>query len=103
MNAFEAVLTELKRKGDSQKVKWLEGLDKRISLSQKKRIQENDTEIIQELFAPKWVSQELLYAWATKESKKENCILCTKQDSLGMHFKGKFICANCFIEIKHKK
>ncbi len=103
MNKFEIVLTELKRKGDSEKVKWLEGLHKRITPSQKKRIQENDMTIMQELFAPKWVSWELLYAWATKESKKETCILCTKQDSLGMHIKGKFICANCFIEIKHKK
>ncbi|PIN98417.1 MAG: hypothetical protein COT90_04425 [Candidatus Diapherotrites archaeon CG10_big_fil_rev_8_21_14_0_10_31_34] len=103
MNGFEEVLTELKRKGDSEKVKYLEGLDKRITPSQKKRIQENDSGILQELFAPKWVSRELLYAWATKNSQKETCVLCAKQDELGMHVKGKFICSNCFIEIKHKK
>ncbi|MFH1664115.1 MAG: hypothetical protein ABH986_04895 [archaeon] len=103
MNAFESVLSELKRKGDSEKVKWLESLDKKITATQKKRIQENDSKIMQELFAPKWASWELLYAWATKEEQEKQCILCGKKDSLGMDFKAKFVCAGCFIELKHKQ
>ncbi len=102
MTLYETTLTEFKRKGDEEKVRWLEGLNKRITLSQKKRIQENDTKIMQELFTPKWVSWELMYSWATKGLQTKNCILCNKKDSLGMDFKGKFLCANCFIEIKHK-
>ena len=102
MSLYETVLIELKRKGDEKKVKWLEGLDKRISLTQKKRIQENDLEVMQELFAPKWVSWEILFDWATKGKETKNCILCNKEDHLGINFKGKFVCANCLFEIKHK-
>jgi len=102
MSAFETAVTELKRKGDSEKVKWLEGLDKRITPSQKKRIQENDMKVMEEIFVPKWVPWNLLYAWATKEQENSICIICSEKDSVGMTVKGKFICANCFIEIKHK-
>jgi hypothetical protein len=103
MSFYEETLMEFKRKGDIEKVKWLESLDKRITVSQKKRIQENDKRIMQELFAPKWASWELLYSWATKDSKEKSCSLCDKKDSVGMDFKGKFVCANCFIELKQAK
>ena len=94
---------ELKRKGDSEKVKWLEGMNKRITESQKQKIIENDRKVMEELFAPKWASWDLIYAWATKDSTEKQCILCSKKDSLGIDFKTKFVCANCFIELKHKQ
>ncbi len=102
MQAYKTVLMELKRKGDLEKVKWLEGMNKRITKSQKQRIIENDNEVMQELFAPKWVSWDLIYSWATEGLEKKNCVLCGKKDSLGMDFKGKFMCSGCFIELKHK-
>ncbi|MBU2476891.1 hypothetical protein KKG83_05460 [Candidatus Micrarchaeota archaeon] len=103
MSLYEQVLVELKRKGDSEKVRWLEGLNQRVTSSQKKRIQENDSNIMEELFAPKWVSWEVIYSWATKQDQKKNCILCSEEDALGIEFKGKFVCASCFIELKHKQ
>ncbi len=103
MNLFEETVSEFQRKGDEEKTKILMGLSKRIAPSQKKRIQENDESVLQELFLPKWVSWEILFAWATKEVSESTCILCNEKDELGMEFRGKFICANCFIELKHKK
>jgi len=103
MSVYETTLTELKRKGDSEKVRWLEGLNQKITPSQKQRIQKNDTKVMQDIFAPKWVSWDIIYAWATSQEKEKECIICNTKDLLGMEIKGKFLCANCFIEIKHKQ
>jgi len=100
---FEQVLTELMRKGAQDKVKLLKSLHKKIMPSQFERIQKNDKTVFRELFMPKWVTWELLRAWAEgfeMPGKGKLCILCGSKNETGINFNEKFICENCFVRLK---
>ncbi|MCX6799183.1 MAG: hypothetical protein NTW59_03755 [Candidatus Diapherotrites archaeon] len=102
-NFFEQTVLELTRKGDLKKVKFLRGLHRHIMPSQVARINQNDRGVLREIVLPKWVSWDLLRAWADnfkEEGKGKICILCNSQSDLGVDFRDKFICENCFIRLK---
>ena len=101
---FEQKILELTRKGALEKVKFLKSLRKKVMPSQLEKIHQNDKSVLHELFLPKWVSWELLRAWADNYKlggKGKKCILCNSQSELGIDFKEKFICENCFVRLKH--
>ena len=91
------------RKGDLEKVNFLKGLHRKVMPSQFERIQKNDKSVFRELFMPKWVSWELLRAWAENFSPPQHgriCILCGAGGMNGIDFNEKFICENCFVRLK---
>lgn len=102
---FEEKLKLFERRGDKEKLKWINHIDSIIRESQKKRIKENDKSVLQELFLPSWASWELLRSWACKEQEQptgfNKCSLCERFLDNGVKFKEKFICENCFIELKN--
>ena len=100
---FEQAVVDFTRKGALEKVKFLENLHKRVMPSQLERIQKNDKSVLPELFMPKWVSWELLRAWADNFKAPgigKACILCGQKSELGIDFNEKFICENCFVRLK---
>lgn len=100
---FEQTVTDLTRKGALDRVKLLRGLHRKIMPSQFERIKRNDRGVLQELLLPKWVSWELLRAWAENFSlpgKGTVCILCNEQREHGINFNDRFICENCFVRLK---
>lgn len=98
---FDEKLAEWKRKGDSEKCKVLEGLNKRVLKSQLAKILKEDKSVYSDLFLPKWMTWELLRSWAAKfESQKiPTCVLCGNSGS-GKQFNGKLLCNQCINEIK---
>jgi len=103
---FEQTVIDLTRKGATDKVKLLKGLHKKIMPSQFKKIRQNDKSVLQELFLPKWVSWELLRAWADGVKplgRGKTCILCNQANEVGVTFNEKFICENCFVRLKNLK
>ncbi len=101
---FEQRIIELTRKGALDKVRFLKGLGKKVMPSQLERILQNDKSVLQELFLPKWVSWDLLRAWADNnrvEERGKRCILCGQATELGIDFNEKFICENCFVRLKN--
>ena len=103
LSLFEERLSELKRKGDVEKVSFLEKLHKKIMPSQLERIQANDKTVLRELFIPKWVDWELLQAWANRfraEKPGLFCVFCSQPNELGINFFEKFVCETCFFKIK---
>jgi hypothetical protein len=102
-NSFEEKILELKRRGEINKAKWMENISKYVMESHKKRIQSNDKTVMQELVVPSWVSWELLREWATSSLSpgKKRCIICLEEEALGVEFKDKFLCYECFLGIKN--
>ena len=103
LSRFDEKLTELRRRGDTEKVSFLEKLHKKILPSQMERIQNGDKKVLRELFLPKWMNWELLQEWAgefRKEKKGMFCVFCGQQNELGINFQEKFVCENCFFKIK---
>ncbi len=103
LTKFEEKLTELKRRGDMEKVSFIEKLHKKILPSQMERIQAGDMMVVRELFLPKWMNWELLQEWANsfrKEKKGLFCVFCGQQNELGINFQEKFVCEACFFKIK---
>lgn len=100
---FEQTVTEFTRKGALDKVRFLKNLHKKIMPSQFERIQRNDKSVLAELFMPKWMSWELLRAWAdgfSMPEKGKQCILCNAKSENGIDFNDRFICEGCFVRIK---
>jgi len=100
---FEQTVVELTRKGAVDKVKFLKSLHKKVMPSQFERIKRNDKSVFKEMFMPKWVSWELLRAWADNfqmPGKGKECILCGQKNETGIDFQEKFICENCFVRLK---
>lgn len=101
---IEEKILELTRKGDLEKARFLKNLHKKILPSQFEKIKKNDKSVFQELFMPKWVTWEILRAWADNfklPGKGKNCILCNNKNENGIDFNEKFICENCFVRLKH--
>jgi len=100
---FEKLLVELTREGQEDKVKFLKSLHKRVMPSQFERIKKNDKSVFAELLMPKWVTWELLKAWAEgfkTPGKGKTCILCSTKNETGIDFNEKFICETCFVRLK---
>ena len=99
---FDEKLDEYLRKGDRQKVKWMQNIGKIIMPSQTQKIINDDKTVMRELFVPKWVDWELLRDWALgrPRAKASMCILCNNHHDLGLVFNGKFVCQDCFMKIK---
>ncbi len=100
---FEQVLIDLTRKGALEKARFLKNLHKKVMPSQFEKIKRNDKSVLKELFMPKWVSWELLRAWADNfktPGKGKECIFCGNKSPTGMDFQEKFICEACFLRIK---
>lgn len=100
---FEQTVINFTRKGAEDKVRLLKNLHKKVLPSQLKRIQKNDKSVLKEMFMPKWVSWELLRAWADNfkmPGKGKVCILCDEKKENGIDFNERFICENCFVRLK---
>ena len=100
---FEQTIINLTRKGAEDKVRLLKNLHKKVLPSQLERIQKNDKSVLQEMFMPKWVSWELLRAWADNVQlmgKGKQCILCDEKNENGIDFNERFICESCFVRLK---
>jgi len=103
---FKQMVLDLTRKGAVEKVRFLKNLHKKVMPSQFEKIQRNDKKVMQELFLPKWLSWELLRAWAdnvTPIGKGRACALCDLKSDLGIMFNEKFVCENCFIRLHQLK
>lgn len=103
-NYFEAKKTEFLRRGEKDKVKYLDNLRKIVLPSQLRRIQQNDKTVLMELVVPKWLGWDLLYEWASQLKARERgsrlCILCNESNAAGIDFREKWICDNCFVRVK---
>ncbi len=102
MDDWEKRMIEWTRRGNLEKVKFLQNLNKIVLPSMKSRIQQNDKSVLHEMVLPSWVSWELLYEWAMRGKEntgKKSCIFCSKPE-LGIAFKGKHICYDCLNEFK---
>ncbi len=100
---FEQTVINLMRKGAEDRVRLLKNLHKKVLPSQLERIQKNDKSVLQEMFMPKWVSWELLRAWADnfkRPGKGKQCILCDEKKENGIDFNERFICESCFVRLK---
>lgn len=99
---FEEKLDEYRRKGDQQKVKWMQNIGRIILPSQAQRILQDDKTVLREIFLPNWASWELIQDWALSrpQAKTNMCVLCNSHNDLGMAFNGKFVCHGCFMKIK---
>ncbi|MFH1586638.1 MAG: hypothetical protein ABID38_02180 [Candidatus Diapherotrites archaeon] len=103
MGVFEETKMNFFRRGDMEKVKWMENLHRTILPNQLKRIQQNDQRVLQELVLPKWVKWDLMYDWANSRtvSGGRMCILCNDHNENGIDFKEKYICEQCFLKLKN--
>jgi hypothetical protein len=100
---FKEKKLQLLRKGDLEKVKFLETLHLKILPQHIKRIQQNDKSVLKELVLPKWVTWDLLFEWANSVKPAETlrrCALCDNFEELGIEFKEKWICQGCFLKLK---
>ncbi len=100
---FEQTVINLTRKGAEDRVRLLKNLHKKVLPSQLERIQKNDKSVLKEMFMPKWVSWELLRAWADnfkRPGKGKQCILCDEKKENGIDFNERFICESCFVRLK---
>src|SRR3989344_3242761 len=104
MDLWEQRRLEFVKRGQNDRIKFLENLTNTILPVQLKRIQQNDKTVLKELVLPNWVEWELLHEWSNRHRALENareCILCNEQQEAGMDFKEKFICENCFLRLKN--
>jgi len=102
---YNQKILEFTRKGNIDRVKWLENIDKHVLSMHVERIIRNDKSVMQELMLPKWVTWELLYDWALMHAKKKGkqCVLCNDYSDVGIEFNKKFICEYCFLKLKNLK
>ncbi len=66
MTTFEEKKIEFIKKGQKERIAWLENMHKIILPSHLQRIKENDKTILKETVFPEWVSWEMLREWAEK-------------------------------------
>lgn len=100
---FEKTLNEYLRRGDIEKAKILQTLDKRVMGSQIQRILRNDKTVLKEMVLPSWLNWELLKAWAEQSTAAQAgslCALCSSLKETGISFHDKFICEQCYREMK---
>ncbi|MCD6479028.1 MAG: hypothetical protein J7L44_04045 [Candidatus Diapherotrites archaeon] len=102
---FEKKLLEFARRGNIERVRWLENINKHILPSHVKRILRKDKTVLQELVLPKWVTWDLLYDWALTQKKEKGrlCVLCDEYSEVGIEYNNKFICEYCFLKLKNLK
>lgn len=104
MDNWEKKRIEFVKRGQNDRIKFLENLTKTVLPVQLKRIQQNDKTVLKELVLPNWLEWELLYDWSNRYralEKARECILCNELQESGMDFKEKFICENCFLRLKN--
>ncbi|MEM4662637.1 MAG: hypothetical protein QXM75_01290 [Candidatus Diapherotrites archaeon] len=102
---YKKKILEFTRKGNIDRVKWLENIDKYVLKTHAERIARNDKTVMQELMLPSWVTWELLRDWALMKTQKKGtqCVLCDEHSEVGIEFNKKFICEYCFLKIKNLK
>jgi hypothetical protein len=100
---WEAKKLDMIRRGQKERVEFLEKLNKQLVPSQIIRIQQNDKTVLNEIVLPAWLDWETLYIWSLQTKIKEGrpCILCSQFSKNGMDFMDKFICESCFLKIKN--
>jgi len=104
MDSWEEKMVDFVRRGQKERVKYLDKLGKSMLPSQLERIQQNDKTVLKELILPKWLAWELLYEWGIRNKvidSPRNCILCNEDNEVGLDFKDKFICDTCFLKLKN--
>lgn len=102
MEDFEARKLEMIRRGQRDRVAFLENLRKQIPPSQVLRIQQNDKSVLKDLVMPKWMDWDTLFLWSNQYEVKAGrpCILCNAQSEHGIDFREKWICEACFLKLK---
>lgn len=101
---YDETLAEFRRRGDTEKAKWLEDIERHIQLPQRQRIQQNDKTVLKEIVLPKWLKWEVLYSWAMKDISfgGRRCALCNEESVNYIDFRSKAICERCFMDLKSK-
>jgi hypothetical protein len=104
LSPIEKLKYEFMRKGDVEKARYLETLERKLTPSQIIAIQQNDKSVLRELVLPSWVSWDLLREWAREKQvgTGRRCILCSELSESGIDFNEKFICEQCFLKLKYK-
>lgn len=99
---WEAKKLDMVRRGQKERVEFLEKLNRQIVPSQVLRIQQNDKSVLKDLVLPAWLDWDTLYMWSLQMKVKDGrpCILCSQFSQNGFDFKEKFICEACFLKIK---
>ena len=99
---FESMKLEMIRRGQGDRVTFLENLPKQIPPSQILRIQQNDKTVLKDMVLPKWLEWDTLFLWSNQYAigKGRPCILCNRHEEHGLDFKEKWICEGCFLKIK---
>ena len=94
------------QKGLIDRVKYLDNLGKVLQPSVVKRIQQNDKTVLQEVVVPEWMEWELLYDWARQQQvdgEGRKCVFCAQGSEVGMEFKDKWVCDECFQRLKDQR
>lgn len=102
--SFEKIKNDFMRRGDMEKAKILQTLNKRLMPTQIQRIRRNDKTVLMEMVLPSWLTWDLLKQWVEENSEQESgklCALCSNVKDVGVKFNEKFICEGCFKEIKN--
>ncbi|MEM4256984.1 MAG: hypothetical protein QXZ13_02845 [Candidatus Diapherotrites archaeon] len=102
MDKWEEIKFRLVKEGRSDRVKFLEGLNKIIPPSAVLKIRQNDKSVLQEIVLPSWLDWDTLFVWAQRQSvvKGMLCIFCAQASDVGVNFKEKWICEQCFLKLK---
>ena len=104
MDEWERKMIEFVRRGQKDRVQFLDKLHRSILPMQLRRIQQNDKTVLKDLVLPRWLDWDLLFEWSNRKKvvgKTRECILCNEAQEFGMEFKEKFICDNCFLKLKN--
>ena len=100
---WESKMLEMVRRGQRDRVKYIQNLYRTILPAQVKRVQQNDKTVLKDLVLPEWLDWELLYEWSMRRRIVDNpreCILCNEVAELGVDYNQKFLCESCFFRIK---
>ncbi len=89
------LILKYQRTGNLDKARWLETIDKRIPLSFKKRIIENDKTVLRELILPNWLTWEFLRDWAMDDAQQVICSACGERVTEFVHYKQINLCREC--------
>lgn len=94
---------EFLRRGQRDRVQFLDGLKNSVLPMQLRRIQQNDKTVLKELVLPAWLDWDLLYEWSLHHAgplKGRECILCNRNAEHGHFYNDKFICEECLLNVK---
>ncbi|MCR4369327.1 MAG: hypothetical protein NUV67_05475 [archaeon] len=104
MDSWEEKTIEMVRRGQGDRVEYLEKLAKHILPTHLERVQKNDKTVLKEMVLPQWMDWEILREWSLAkkpEGTTRECALCNTENEAGIDFEDKFVCEYCFLKLKN--